>query len=136
MKDKKIFKKWWFWIIVVVVALGVVGALGQSNNPTDNVTNSQESSENTSTLPALNAEDYKEKEGLVAYKDLKTKGYDVEATFENPALTDINGKATDLFEPLDPNNIEDRQSVDAFVVGSLQQNGDNVILTITKSSNQ
>ncbi len=135
MKDKKIFKKWWFWIIVVVVALGVVGALDQSNNPTGNVTKSQENSGNTSTLPVLNAEDYKEKEGLVAYKDLKAKGYKVEATFENSALTDINGKATDLFEPLDPNNTEDRQSVDAFAVGNLQQDGDNVILTITKSSN-
>lgn len=135
MKDKKVFKKWWFWVIVVVIVLGVIGALGQNNNPTDNATNSQESSGNASTLPVLNAEDYKEKEGLVAYKDLKAKEYNVEATFENPALTDINGKATDLFEPLDPNNTEDRQSVDAFVVGNLQQDGDNVILTITKSSN-
>lgn len=135
MKEKKIFKKWWFWLVVVIVILGVIGALGQSNNPTDSVINTQESSGNTSTLPVLSVEDYKEKEGLVVYKDLKAKGYNVEATFENSALTDINGKATDLFEPLDLNNTEDRQSVDAFIVGNLQQDGENVILTITKSSN-
>ena len=135
MKDKKIFKKWWFWAIVAVIVLGAIGSLGQSNNSTDNTSSAQEATGSVAILPELNAEEYKNKEGLVVYKELKSKGYAVDATFENQALTDINGKASDLFEPLDPNKPDDKQSVDAFIVGSLTQDGDSVILTITKSSN-
>lgn len=138
MKDKKIFKKWWFWVIVVVI-LGAIGSLGQSSNGANNATKTSDSQQtkavDQSTLPKLNAEDYKGKEGLAAYKELKGKGYKVEATFEKQALTDINGKASEVFEPLDPNKVEDRQSVDSFVVGDLVQNGDSVKLTITKSAN-
>lgn len=139
MKDKKIFKKWWFWVIVLIV-LGGIGSLGQSGNKTD-TTNTDKSSQQTTsdttagTLPKLTADDYKGKEGLVVYKDLKAKGYKVDATFENQALTDINGKASDVFEPLDPSKADDRQSVDAFIVGNLTQDGDNVALTIAKSTN-
>lgn len=136
MKDKKIFKKWWFWVIVVVV-LGGIGSIGQSGNKTD-TTNTDKSSQQTTgensagTLPKLTVDDYKGKEGLVVYKELKGKGYKVDATFENQALTDINGKASDLFEPLDPNKADDKLSVDAFKVGNIVQNGDSVTLTIVK----
>ncbi len=137
MKDKTIFKKWWFWAIAVVIILGAVGSLGQSDkdDTANTANNSPSASINPSTLPKLNADDYKGKEGLVVYKELQTKGYKVDAAFENQALTDINGKASDLFEPLDPNKADDKQSVDAFVVGSLVQDGDSVMLTIAKSSN-
>jgi len=138
VKDKKIFKKWWFWVIVVVI-LGAIGSLGQSGNSTDNTaktSNSQQTKTvDQSTLPKLNAGDYKDKEGLVVYKELKGKGYEVEAEFEKQALTDINGKASDVFEPLDPTRVEDRQSVDAFTVGNLEQNGDSVKLVIVLSAN-
>ena len=140
MKDKKILKKWWLWAIVVVVVLGAIGSLGKSGDNTNNTTqtnNSQQASTTAqSTLPRLNAADYAGKEGLVVYKDLQSKGYSVEATFEKQALTDINGKASDLFAPLDPSKTEDRQSVDNFVVGSLAQDGDSVKLTIVLSSNR
>lgn len=139
MKDKKIFKKWWFWVIVAIIVLGAIGSLGQSsdNNPTSTTTSTKSASDDNSTptLTELNADDYKGKEGLVVYKELKAKGYAVNATFENQALTDMNGKASDLFEPLDPNKADDRQSVDAFVVGSVTQDGDDVTLNIVKSSN-
>jgi hypothetical protein len=136
VKDKKIFKKWWFWVIVVIV-LGGIGSLGQSGNKSDTTNNDKSSQQSTSettdgTLPKLTPDDYKGKEGLVVYKDLKAKGYKVDATFENQALTDINGKASDLFEPLDPNKPDDKLSVDAFKVGNMVQNGDSVILTIVK----
>lgn len=138
MKDKKIFKKWWFWVIVVVI-LGAIGSLGQSSNGANNASKTNGSQQakavDQSTLPKLNAGDYKDKEGLVAYKELKGKGYKVEAEFEKQALTDINGKASDVFEPLDPNKAADRQSVDAFVVGDMVQNGDSVKLTIAQSAN-
>lgn len=138
MKDKKIFKKWWFWVIVVVV-LGAIGSLGQSNNSANNTKpndSQQTKADNQSTLPKLNAEDYKNKEGLVVYKELKGKGYKVEAAFEKQALTDINGKASEVFEPLDPNKAEDRESVNNFVIGNLAQEGDSVKLTIVLSSNR
>lgn len=138
MKDKKLFKKWWFWVIVAVIVLGAIGSLTQGSNndkPTDNSQNSTNTEPSASTLPQLNADEYKGKEGLVAYKELKGKGYTVSADFEKEALTDMNGKASDLFEPLDPNKPEDKQSVDAFVVGTLTQDGDNVALTIVLQSN-
>ena len=138
MKDKKIFKKWWFWVIIVVI-LGAIGSLGQSSNNTNNAPKTNDSQQKQaagqSTLPELNIDDYKDKEGLVVYKELKSKGYRVEAEFEKQALTDMNGKASDVFEPLDPNKTEDRRSVDAFVVGNLVQNGDSVKLTIIQKSN-
>lgn len=135
MKDRKLFKKWWFWLVVLVV-LGAIGSLSQSgkDSTVDN-TNSQQTASNTTSnpsLPKLNADDYKGKEGLVVYKDLKSKGYKVEATFQNQALTDINGKATDVFEPLDPSKADDRRSIDSFVVEGLTQNGDSVELSISK----
>ncbi len=136
--NKQIFKKWWFWLIVVIV-LGAIGAATQSSSET--TANSPSSSEQTTdssaagTLPKLNQSDYSGKEGLVVYKDLKAKGYTVDADFENQALTDINGKASTMFEPLDVNKAADRQSVDAFVVGSVTQTGDSVKLTIVKSAN-
>lgn len=137
--NKQILKKWWFWLIVVVI-LGAIGAATQSSSETTN-TNKPSSSEqptntsSTGTLPKLNESDYSGKEGLVVYKDLKAKGYTVDADFENQALTDINGKASTMFEPLDVNKADDRQSVDAFVVGGITQTGDTVKLTIVKSTN-
>lgn len=137
--NKQIFKKWWFWVIVVVV-LGAIGAATQSSNETTttNTPSSSEQTANTSstgTLPKLSESDYAGKEGLVVYKDLKAKGYTVDADFENQALTDINGKASTMFEPLDVSKADDRQSVDAFVVGGVTQTGDSVKLTIVKSAN-
>ena len=135
MKDKKIFKKWWFWAIVAVVILGAIGSLGQNSTNSTSQTNSsqQASTDDKSTLPKLNTDYYKGKEGLVVYKELQTKGYKVEAIFEKQALTDMNGKASDVFGPLDANKTEDRQSVDAFVVGDVTQDGDSVKLTIVHS---
>jgi len=136
MKDKKILKKWWFWVIIAFVVLGAIGSLGQTKNNTDNASDakSQETSTSSSaTLPKLDADDYSDKEGLVVYKELKSKGYKVDAEFEKQALTEINGKASDLFESLDPSKSDDKLSVDAFVVGDLTQDGDSVKLTIVLS---
>jgi len=138
MKDKTIFKKWWFWVIVVIV-LGAIGAATQSGTDktnTSNSTSSQQTTENsTAKLPVLNTSDYEGKEGLVVYKELKAKAYAVDAHFENQALTDINGEASAMFEPLDVNKADDRQSVDAFIVSNITQTGDSVELIIVKSAN-
>lgn len=138
MKDKKIFKKWWFWVIVVII-LGAIGSLGQSSNNANDATKTnnpqQTKAIDQSTLAKLNAGDYKDKEGLLVYKELKDKGYKVEAEFEKQALTDINGNASEVFEPLDPNKSDDRLSVDSFVVGSLAQEGDSVKLSIVQRPN-
>lgn len=138
MKDKKIFKQWWFWVIVVII-LGAIGSIGQSSNNADNAAKTNDSQQaqavNQPTLPKLNAGDYKDKEGLAVYKELKGKGYKVEAEFEKQALTDMNGKASEVFESLDPNKSDDRLSVDSFVVGSLAQEGDSVELSIIQRAN-
>lgn len=137
MNDKKIIKKWWFWVVLVLLILGIFGAFAQLNDnmETDKDEGQKQTIDSSSKLPTLSADDYKGKEGLIVYKELKGKGYGVNAKFENDALTDINGEATSVFEPLDPNNENDRQSVDAFTVSNLSQNGDNIVLTIVKSSN-
>lgn len=137
MKSKAIFKKWWFWVIVAVVVLAAVGSFSQSSSDTTTPDAQQQSNNKTSksTLPQLKAEDYEGEEGLVAYKELRAKGYEVNAEFENQALTDINGKASDVFKPLDPKKAADRQSVDTFVVGELNQDGDTVALIIAHKPN-
>jgi hypothetical protein len=154
---KEILKKWWFWVIIVVIVAGISAAVrstdGNSENlsPTDSATdysssptpnasddigdNSDNSSPTDSatdysSLPTLNASDYIGEEGLVVYKELKAKGYTVDASFENSVLTDINGEAAVVFEGLDIDNTNDRLSVDAFIVGDLVQNGDTVTLSI------
>lgn len=134
MKDKTIFKKWWFWVAVVLI-LGLIGLFTQPEKETGtNITQTPQTSSNSTagTLPTLKAEEYKNQEGLVVYKELKSKGYVVDAEFDNTALTDMNGKASSLFEPLDVNKSENRQSVDAFIVGGLDQTGDRVKLHIVK----
>jgi len=135
MKDRKIFKKWWFWLIIAFVLLGAIGSIGQTaENPTDtaNSDTSQQldSSENVSTLPILDENEYKDDEGLLIYKELQDSGYTVEAEFDNQALTDTNGSAANIFESLNPESEDDRLSVDAFVVGNIVQNGDEVKLNI------
>ena len=132
MNDKKITKKWWFWVIIVLIVLGAFGAFAQPENKTESVkdNNHQDGTKDGSALPVLNSDDYIGKEGLVAYKELKGKGYKVNAEFENGALTDMNGKASDLFEKLDAKSAADRQSVDAYVVNKLVQDGKNVTLSI------
>lgn len=137
MKDTTIFKKWWFWLIVGVLVLGAIGAAGQSgteDSKSDTGTSVQDKTV-TKNLPKLSSSDYEDKEGLIVYKELKAKGYTVDAEFENEALTDINGKASDVFEPLNENDADDRQSVDSFVVGRLEQTGDSVKLVVVKLSN-
>ena len=137
MKDKQLFKKWWFWVIAAFIVFGVIGSFDQKSNNADNSTQNaktgQVADENVSTLPKLEAAEYKNKEGLLVYKELKGKGYKVEAEFEKDALTEMNGKASAVFEPLDPNKADDRKSVDAFVVGDLVQTGDSLKLTIAHS---
>ena len=133
--NKQIIKKWWFWVIVVVI-LGLIGmATGgnEINTPASNNT-----SQATGTLPALNKTDYKSKEGLVVYKDLTTKGYAVTAKYVNKAVPSTNQEFTDQFKSADANSCQDRLGFDAYLVSDLTQTGDSVALTLTNvpTSNQ
>ena len=140
MKDKKIFKKWWFWTTATILVAGIIGSLGETEgntNSANEINNSQRivgGKKEAVTLPKLDTATYIGQEGLIVYKELKSKGYGVKAEFKNQALTDINGKASDVFDPLNPNRSDDRQSVDAFTVGSFRQDGNNVTLGIAHSS--
>ena len=41
MKKKPIYKKWWFWVIIVIVAIGIIGgSAGDKETSTDNSTDS------------------------------------------------------------------------------------------------
>ena len=139
--DKQLLKKWWFWAIVVVV-LGLIGlATGgsettmQTSNTTDKSTNSSQA---TGTLPVLTKADYTNKEGLVVFKDLTTKGYAVTAQYVNEAVPSTNQELTDQFKSADVNSCQDRLGFDAYLVSDVTQTGDNILLTLTNepTSNQ
>ncbi len=136
--NKQIIKKWWFWVIVVVV-LGLIGmATGgnEINTPASNTSNN--TLQTTGTLAALNKTDYKNKEGLVVFKDLTTKGYAVTAKYVNKAVASTNQEFTDQFKSADANSCQDRLGFDAYLVSDLTQTGDSVALTLTNvpTSNQ
>lgn len=139
--NKQLLKKWWFWVTVVVV-LGLIGlATGgnETNTPASKTTNtSNNTSQVTGTLPALNKADYANKEGLVAYSDLTTKGYTVTAKYVNEAVPSTNQEFTDQFKSANVNSCQDRLGFDAYLVSDLVQTGDSVALTLTNkpTSNQ
>ena len=139
--NKQLLKKWWFWVIVVVV-LGLIGLAtggGETTTPTSNTTDtSNNTSQATGTLPALNKADYTNKEGLVVFSDLNTKGYAVTAKYVNEAVPSTNQELTDQFKTADVNSCQDRLGFDAYLVSDLVQTGDSVALTLTNepTSNQ
>lgn len=133
--NKQIFKKWWFWVIVVVI-LGLIGfATQDTSTTTDTANNSTETSndtaQNVGTLPTLDKADYTDKEGLVVFKDLKTKGYDVTAKYVNETVPATNQEFTEQFTSADVNSCQDRLGFDAYLVSDVTQNGDSVALTLT-----
>lgn len=132
--NKQIFKKWWFWVAVVVV-LGLIGLAtggGETNTPANNSTNTNDSTTSqTGTLPTLNKADYTDKEGLVVFNDLKTKGYTVTAKYVNEKVPATNQELTDQFASANVNSCQDRLGFDAYLVSDVTQNGDSVALTLT-----
>ena len=134
--DKQLLRKWWLWAIVVVV-LGLIGLAtgGGDTNNTTNTNNSTNTSDNasqaTGALPTLNKADYTSKEGLVAFTDLKTKGYTVTAKYVNEAVPATNQDFTEQFTNANVNSCQDRLGFDAYLVSDLTQTGDSVALTLT-----
>lgn len=132
--NKQLLKKWWFWVIVVVV-LGVIGLAsggGDTNTTTNNSTaTGDNTSQTTGTLPAVNKADYTDKEGLVVFSDLKTKGYTVTAKYVNEAVPATNQDFTEQFTSADVNSCQDRLGFDAYLVSDLVQTGDSIALTLT-----
>lgn len=140
MLNKQIFKKWWFWIIVLVV-LGAIGLAtgGEGANNTANTTdNGNSNSTQTGTLPTVDEADYTNKEGLVAFKELTTKGYTVTAKYINEAVPATNQDLTEQFTGADANSCQDRLGFDAYLVADVAQTGDSVLLSLTNkpTSNQ
>lgn len=139
--NKQLLKKWWFWVIVVVV-LGLIGLATGGSETTTPASNTTEISNNTSqatgTLPVLSKADYTNKEGLVVFRDLTTKGYAVSAKYVNEAVPSTNQEFTDQFKSADVNSCQDRLGFDAYLVSDLTQTGDSVALTLTNepTSNQ
>ena len=132
--NKQIFKKWQFWVIVVII-LGLIGFATQDTSTTtdtaNNSDNSSDTTQNVGTLPALDKADYTNKEGLVAFKNLDEKGYDVTAKYVNEAVPATNQEFTDQFTSADVNSCQDRLGFDAYLVSDVTQDGDAVALTLT-----
>lgn len=132
--SKQLFKKWWFWVIVVVI-LGLIGFATQDTSTTTDTANNGNDTNNTiqnvGTLPALDKADYTDKEGLVVFKDLDEKGYDVTAKYVNEAVPATNQEFTEQFTSADVNSCQDRLGFDAYLVSDVTQNGDAVALTLT-----
>lgn len=80
-----------------------------------------------SSLPTINKDEYIAKTGLETYKALQEEGYTVSAKFENDFVAKINGDASELFEKT---SLDDLESIDAFLVSDIVQNGDNIELII------
>ena len=140
MLNNQLFKKWWFWVIVVVV-LGIIGLAtggGDTNNTTNTTNNSSGNSTQTGTLPTVDKADYTDKEGLVAFKKLTTKGYMVTAKYVNEAVPATNQDLTEQFTSADVNSCQDRLGFDAYLVSDVTQTGDSVALALTNepTSNQ
>lgn len=140
--NNQLFKKWWFWVIVVVV-LGIIGLAtggGDTNNTTNTTNNSSGNSTQTGTLPlpTVDKADYTDKEGLVAFKKLTTKGYMVTAKYVNEAVPATNQDLTEQFTSADVNSCQDRLGFDAYLVSDVTQTGDSVALALTNepTSNQ
>jgi hypothetical protein len=132
--NKQLFKKWWFWVSAVVV-LGIIGLATQDTDTANTVNNTDSSSSKTSqkvgTLPALNKADYTNKEGLVVFKDLATKGYSVTAKYVNEAVPATNQEFTEQFTSADVNSCQDRLGFDAYLVSDVTQNSDTVAIILT-----
>lgn len=132
--NKQLFKKWWFWVIVVVV-LGIIGLLTQdtttTNTATDTPANNTSNMQTVGKLPVLDKADYTDKEGLVAFSDLKTKGYTVTAKYVNEAVPATNQDLTEQFTNANVDSCQDRLGFDAYLVSDLTQTGDSVALILT-----
>ena len=88
---------------------------------------------NEGTLPLLVESEYIGKEGLLVYHELVNMGYEVEVKYTTElgdAIAKANQGLLDTFGLLDPNNEEDRLSVDAYLVQSIEQTGDSVVLIV------
>ena len=129
MEKKAIYKKWWFWVIVVVL-VALIYSIGATPNTPNTISNNINED---NLLPTLNANDYIGKESLLVYHELKDKGYTVKANYTTELgekLAVANQKIIDTFEILNPNNEENRLSVDAYAVTEIIQNGNNIELII------
>lgn len=156
-KDTVWYKKWWVWVLVVIVVLFVIGLVVNQNgkNVTDNDeqttetevveteegNNSNASETNTenelteaersNTLPEVKPSDYIGQEILVVYHDLANQGYEIDLDYankDNEKLYEANMSQIETIKNLDPNNIEDRQSVDAYKVYNVVQLGDHLTI--------
>ena len=132
--NKKIFKKWWFWIIVIVTLSIISSITGSHKKQINNVptpTNSDNSSQTASKLPTVNATDYIGKEGLIVYKTLINKGYAVTAKYVNEKVPNANRDFTDTFKNASETSCTDRLGFNAYTISNLTQAGDSVKLILS-----
>jgi len=130
--NKKLFKKWWFWVGVVLI-LGLIG-LATPDSSTDTTNSSDNPSQVVGTLPVLDSNDYANKEGLVVFKELETIGYEITAEYVNEAVPATNQEFTEQFTNADATSCSDRLGFDAYLVSGLEQSGDSVSIILTNEA--
>ena len=130
---RKIVKRWWFWLIVPLVLVGAAGSTTSTPQTANNNTAVEKTDEKQ--LPRLNKYYREGEEGLVVYKDLVEKGYNVSVDWVHYQNSQ---DLTEQFKSSDVKSCADRLGFDAYVVSFLQQNGNDIRLhtTIVPNSNQ
>ncbi|MGL4485318.1 MAG: hypothetical protein ACRCUS_10230 [Anaerovoracaceae bacterium] len=115
--------------LLLILALSI-SAIGCGTDNAEEVAPSPSTQEEKS-LPSVDKAEYIDQEILLAYHDLKEKGYTVKVEFENEAVEKLNKKMVmDGLETLDPKVEADREQIDAFIVVDFEQNKNQITLTI------
>lgn len=157
-KDVKWYKKWWIWAIAAIVLFVIVSLIVNKKDDetfndneqaaeiesvkiegegggTDEINTGNEltEAEKSNTLPEVNVSDYIGQEALIVYHDLVGQGYEIELDYankDNEKLYQANMNQIERIKSLDPNNVEDRQSVDAYSVYNVVQLGDHLTIIV------
>ena len=125
-------------LLVGFIALGIAAGGLEDREEAPSVSSQPEKTEETKNvetpktpeLPKLNESDYTRKEGLVVFKELDAKGYEVTAKYVNEKVSAANQDLTEQFKKADVNKCEDRLGYDAYIVKSISQSDKKVAITL------
>ena len=117
-------------VVIALVFFAIIGFMTPDREETTQNNTSEPTAQTTGTLPTLNESEHTDKEGLVVFKDLTDKGYDVTAKYVNEKVSAANQDFTKQFKNADVNKCEDRLGYDAYIVEKVNQTGDKVELIL------
>ena len=115
---KPIYKKWWFWLIVAVVLIGVFGGNSNSKNETKNETKTEASSENVKKSSDDKAEKEAKEKADKQAQEAALKAANEKAAQEAAAKAAAEKAAQEAADK-DPNTYQ------ALPYDEMARNGDN-----------